>query len=152
MKRTTHCYKKTRRSGATIVEFALLLPVLLAILLGILESGWMTKNYLTLANATRDGARVAAVGQSTAATETRIKNLAKPLSPESPNGSIARQYSADNGATYFDWPADIGTRNGVPGGTLLKITCTARHKPLTGFFGFLTNRDLKVAVTMRREP
>jgi Flp pilus assembly protein TadG len=143
---------RARRSGATIVEFALLVPVLLAILLGILESGWMVKNYLTLANATRDGARGAAVGQSTTATQTRIQNLAQPLSLVSPNGSIVYEYSTDNGSTYVPWPADSNNKNSDPTGKLLRITTTTKHQPLTGFFGFLTNRQLRVSVTMRREP
>ena len=73
MKRTTHCYKKTRRSGATVVEFALLLPVLLTILLGILEFGWLITKTYTVGNATREGARSAALGKTTAETKARVK-------------------------------------------------------------------------------
>ena len=144
---------RTRRRGATIVEFAYLLPVLLAILLGILESGWMVKNYLTLANATRDGARAAAVGRSTSGVETRIINLAKPLTVVSPNGNIVREYSIDDGVTYYAWPGDSAAgNNGVPAGRLLRITCTAKHRSLTGFFGPLASPTLKIVVAMRREP
>ena len=39
---------RSRRRGATVVEFALLAPVLLGMLLGIMEFGWLVKNYLTI--------------------------------------------------------------------------------------------------------
>ena len=135
-----------------IVEFALLVPVLLAMLLGILESGWMVKNYLTLANATRDGARLAAVGSTTTATQTRITNSGAPLTFVSPNGDIVLEYSVNNDTTYTSWPADVGTKNGVPPGKMLRVTSTSKHQSLTKFFPFLNNRTLKVIVAMRREP
>ncbi len=39
-----------RRRGSTLVEFALIVPVLLAKLMGIIEFGWLVKNNLTIAN------------------------------------------------------------------------------------------------------
>ena len=43
-----------------MVEFALIVPVLLALLLGIMEFGWLAKNRLQLANAVRPASRRAA--------------------------------------------------------------------------------------------
>lgn len=50
-----------REKGQSLVEFALLLPILVVIVFGIIEFGqlWMTVNILT--GAAREGARVAAV-------------------------------------------------------------------------------------------
>lgn len=45
----------------TLVEFALLAPVALILLLGIVVSGIVAMNYVQLHNAVRDGARAAAV-------------------------------------------------------------------------------------------
>ena len=148
-----HCIRtrSRHRNGATIVEFALVLPVLLALLIGIIEFGWMIKNHLTIANATREGARAAAVGKSTSEIQSRISAMAAPLPVTSPNGSILMQYSADSGTTYMAWPADYNNQNGVLSGNLVKITVTTRHRPLTGFFPFLNNRNIQVNVTMRRE-
>lgn len=140
-----------RRSGATIVEFALVIPILLGILLGVVEFGWLVKTQLTLANATREGARAAAVGKSTSEIQTRIASAAAPLSLTSPDGSITMQYSVDNGTTFLAWPADYNGRNGVFAGNQIKITVTYKHRSLTGFFPFLRNYTHPVAVTMRRE-
>jgi Flp pilus assembly protein TadG len=47
--------------GQSVVEFAFVLPLLLAILLGIIQFGIAFNHYLTLTDATRVGARKAAV-------------------------------------------------------------------------------------------
>lgn len=151
MKRNRQGTQTRRRSGSTIVEFALIVPVLLTILIGIMEFGWLVKNQLTLANGTREGARAASIGKTTSEIQTRIANSVTPLSVVSPNGSILMQQSADNGATFIAWPVDFNNRNGVTQGKLIKITVTTRHSSLTGFFPFLRNRDIRVFVTMRRE-
>lgn len=143
---------RQRRRGSNLVEFALLLPVLLAIVIGIMEFGWMEKNYLQVANATREGARAAALGKSTSDIQGRITNQCAPISVASPDGSITMSYSSDGGTTYNAWPADFNGKNGVTAGQLVKITTTTKFKPLTGFFPFFKNRNLTAIVIMRREP
>jgi Flp pilus assembly protein TadG len=49
--------------GQAITEFALVLPILMAILLGIIQFGIIFNNYITLTDATRAGARKAAVSR-----------------------------------------------------------------------------------------
>ena len=46
-----------------MVEFALVLPVLLLVLLGILKFGLLFNNYITLMDAVRSGARTLALGR-----------------------------------------------------------------------------------------
>lgn len=153
--RPAHCisagtpWGRIRSRGATIVEFALILPLILGILLGILEFGWMIKNYLTLANATREGARIASVGRTIAETKSRITGIGSPLVFD-PNTGILLEYSANEGATYFPWPSDINGRNGVDPGKLIRVTCTTQNRSLTG--ALPVNRNLRVSVVIRREP
>ena len=52
-----------RPRGQALVEFALVFPVLILILLGIFEVGRAVFAYNTIGNAAREGARVAAVNQ-----------------------------------------------------------------------------------------
>ena len=52
---------KRRESGQSIVEFALVLPILLALLCGIIDFGWLYYNQITLNNAAREGARYAVI-------------------------------------------------------------------------------------------
>lgn len=49
--------------GQTMVEFALVLPILLVLLLGIFQFGVAFNNYITLTDAVRAGARKAAVSR-----------------------------------------------------------------------------------------
>ena len=44
-----------------MVEFALVLPLLLALLCGIVDFGWLYYNQITLNNAAREGARYAVI-------------------------------------------------------------------------------------------
>lgn len=54
--------KKFRREdGQSMVEFALILPIFLLILCGIIDFGWLFYNQLSLNNACREGARYAVV-------------------------------------------------------------------------------------------
>ena len=60
----TKTFDRIRRSeGQTMVELALVLPVLVTMLFGIIQFGIIFNNYVTLTDATRAGARKAAVSR-----------------------------------------------------------------------------------------
>jgi Flp pilus assembly protein TadG len=69
--------------GQAATEFALVLPILAALLLAIAQFGILFNNYITLTDATRTGARKAAisrfVGDSGAAAVTAVKAAATNL-------------------------------------------------------------------------
>ena len=137
-----------------LVEFALVLPVVVLFLLGILESGWLVKNQLTISNAVRDGARYAALGNSSTRVRTRIKNGAAQLNPSLTDAQIVLERATDTVAAnpiYYSWPADTSDKNGVPAGNLIRVRVTYPHRSLTGFFPFLNRRPINVTVTMLRE-
>ena len=140
------------RRGTSIVEFALIVPVVLALLIGILESGWMSKNYLSVANAAREGARSAALGKSTTAVKTRVQNAARPINV--PAANIVLAYSPNNGTNYYA-VGDTGTgdtaQNDAPAGSMVRVNVSITHQSLTRFFPYLNNRTIAVAVVMRRE-
>ncbi len=52
---------RSESRGQGIVEFALVIPIVLALIFGVLELGWLVFNNHTLSNATREGARYAMV-------------------------------------------------------------------------------------------
>jgi Flp pilus assembly protein TadG len=60
-------------SGQALVEFALVLPLLMLIVVGIIDFGFAFNQWNTAQNAAREGARIAAVSNS----EATIKNRAK---------------------------------------------------------------------------
>ena len=76
-----------REDGQAITEFALILPVLVALLLGIIQFGIVFNNYLTITDAARAGARKAAVsrfiGDNGASAKTTAENSAQQLNQAS---------------------------------------------------------------------
>jgi Flp pilus assembly protein TadG len=71
----------SRDRGAAAVEFALLLPVLLLIIFGVIDFGRAINAQITLTQAAREGARLAALGYSTSAVTSRAQSAATGLSP-----------------------------------------------------------------------
>ncbi|MBB1021338.1 pilus assembly protein [Dietzia sp. E1] len=69
----------SRERGATAVEFALVLPLLLLLVLGIIEFGRAYHLQTTLSNAARDGVRVMALENSVSAARSTAKASAQPL-------------------------------------------------------------------------
>jgi len=70
--------------GAAALEFAILLPVLLLIVYGLIEGARVYQARLAISYAAREGARVLAVGtHDTAAARATALSRAYPLSPAS---------------------------------------------------------------------
>ena len=51
-----------KKRGQAMVEFALVLPIFILLLMGIMEFGMLFHQYLVVTSASREGARAAAVG------------------------------------------------------------------------------------------
>ena len=68
--------KPGRESGATLVEYALVAPLLFLLLFAIIEFGIIVLSYNTISNAAREGARYGAVNPSdSAGIEAAARNL-----------------------------------------------------------------------------
>ena len=64
MAQTRSISRRRRRSGEAgveLIEFALVFPLLLLVVLGIVDYGFMFQRFEALTNATREGARVASL-------------------------------------------------------------------------------------------
>jgi len=80
--------RERRENGAVAVEFALLAPVLILLLLGIMEFGRAYNAQITLSSAAREGVRVMAINNSPAAARTAAKNAAAGLQPPLTDANI----------------------------------------------------------------
>ena len=74
--------------GAAAVEFAILLPLLLMLVLGTIEFGRAYNAQITLTNAARDGVRVMAIGNDPAGAKTAAQNAAASVSTTIPSSDI----------------------------------------------------------------
>jgi len=69
----------TGQKGQSIVETALILPIIILILTGIIDFGLMFNNYLVITNASREAARNAAVGATDAEIAIMVSNMTSSL-------------------------------------------------------------------------
>jgi Flp pilus assembly protein TadG len=74
--------------GAAAVEFAILLPLLLMLVLGTIEFGRAYNTQITLTNAARDGVRVMAIANDPAGAKTAAKNAAASVSTTIPTSDV----------------------------------------------------------------
>ena len=118
-------------SGVSVVEFALVLPVLIAILLGIMDYGWVFFTRLTMTNAAREGARVGVTRNAGAASGDAVDAAQDYLD--------AAGLSAAVTATT---PSDADPR----------VIVTVTVDPFVPLVGFVpTPDDMQVTSTMRWE-
>jgi Flp pilus assembly protein TadG len=121
-----------RDRGAAAVEFALLLPVLLLLVFGIIDFGRALNAQITLTQAAREGARLAALGQPDVVNRTQ--GAASGLSPVTvtvtacPDGAGPGVDASVTTSYAFSFATPIGAIAGMFGGTGLgsPITLTAQ--------------------------
>jgi Flp pilus assembly protein TadG len=113
-----HCPRaRPGEKGAAAVEFAIILPLLLLIIAGIVDFGRAFFTQVVLTNAAREGARAAVVRVSEADVQARTLAAANPLTPTVIPGTC---------------PAT--------GGTFVTVTVTEEFnwiilEPISNFFG-----------------
>jgi Flp pilus assembly protein TadG len=105
-------------NGAALVEFALVLPLLLLILFGIIEFAVIFFNQQMITNASREGARFGIVSQTPRITEAQIRQRVK-------------DYCLNN---LITWASNTGTPSDAD------IDTTAKAAPV------FPNDDLRVTV------
>lgn len=62
------------RRGQSLVEAALVLPLFILVLLGILDFGWLMANQIMVNNGSRDGARYAIVNSDSSSLQTLVES------------------------------------------------------------------------------
>lgn len=79
--------------GQSMVEFAILLPILILIVVGIIEFGFMFSGYLALSNASREAVRTVSLGETDAVAIQRAKDVALTLESTKMNVSISPAFA-----------------------------------------------------------
>lgn len=103
--------------GAAAVEFALVLPVLILLIMGLLEFSRLYNVQISLSNAAREGARTMVLTKDPAQSRTAAIAAAPSVSPAISSGQIVFS------------PATC-----TPGAQM-KVTITYSAALMTGFFG-----------------
>ncbi|MEV5051784.1 TadE/TadG family type IV pilus assembly protein [Arthrobacter sp. LAR12-1-1.1] len=123
---------KASERGAVAVEFAILAPVLIMLLLGIMEFGRAYSAQITLSNAAREGVRVMAINNSataaaTATAKAAAKNAATTLNPVLQDDKIVFTYQATPAATPIPTACAANVQ--------VKVTIDYTLKTMTGIAG-----------------
>ena len=151
---------RLRRAGTTTVELALVAPLLIFLLFGIIEFGLIIKDVIGLNQAAREGVRAAAVGAKPLTVTTRVRSAA----PTIAGADIDTQYEyrAYN-ATTGGWSAWTtlgvqGEDNNAGRGDQIRVSLSYPHRLVTGvmFAGLASDAaertiTLRTAIIMQRE-
>lgn len=70
---------RNENKGQSMVETALVLPIIVLILMGIIDFGFLFNNYLIIDNASREGARTAVIGSTDSVITTTVSNMTSSL-------------------------------------------------------------------------
>lgn len=121
--------------GAVAVEFALILPVLLLLVLGIIEFGFGYHAWDATQNAAREGARVGAVNPSIGEIEDRVRGASDFLDQD--QLTVTVQCAPEGGGSYGSC--------GWTEGDSVRVTVEYGYDyltPLPGFVGFGGQMDM----------
>ena len=128
--------RRTRRSrGQAMVEFTLILPMLLLLILGIYQFGQAYADYIQVTNAARDGGRKALVSRSDASGVADVISTAK------------------NSTWWLDKnQMSVTVSPGQPWTTGQNVTVTVTYPYSINLLGFVVaSGTLKSATTVRME-
>lgn len=140
MQPLSHSPHRKSESGQAVVEFALTLPILLLLLLGIIEFGHGLNSYLTVLSSARDAARLGAQGGATEATLlTLITKETERLPTTLP--SVSENCSTGAGVCI--------TQPTTGGSNAVKVKVCYDHPMVVGFPGFTGPLHMCSQTTMR---
>ncbi len=149
-----------RTKAMATVELAMVLPIVLLLLFGIIEFGLLFKDGLILREAAAVGARAAAVGATPASIEEIIHSNLPTI--DSSAVSITLRYRVWTGDGWGAWTAlgtnEEGTENDAPKGAQIRVRLSYQHPLIAGslFSWLATDQDnntvqLKATAVARRE-
>lgn len=144
--------------GQALLEFALAVPLFLMLILAAIEFGLLINGHMVLANAVREGARAASLGQSVSQVNSRVISMSQRLNVT--GNAITTAFSTDNGTTWTTMTIPVGavggnassTKNPAPTGSLVRVVATVSYRQITNFIPGLNGLPITKTVIMRREP
>jgi Flp pilus assembly protein TadG len=137
-------WTRTRERGAAAVEFALLLPLLVAMLMGMIDFGMAVNAQAIIANAAREGARAASFNVDSTATQNVVLSATSTLLGTAPTVAMTCSTMADLSTT-------INCSSAVAG-NVVKVSVTYRYNWISpGILGLPGYTDMTAISQMRIE-
>ena len=132
---------RRHRAGQALVEFALVIPVFLLLLVGLFDLGRAVFAYNTLTNAAREGARLAIVNQDEPSIIEHAKNASAIVELNVPNVDVDFWQINNDGTPDTSTPCNL-----VANGCLAVVTFEATYQPITPI---ISNIVFKNGVTFK---
>lgn len=136
---------------------ALVIPVLITMLFGMLEFGLILSEQTMLTHAAREGTRVASLGGTTSRILETINACRGPLRTTNLATPVLR-YRTWNGSSWGPWQplTDAGSTNCAQSGDQVSVSLQYTHDLVTGpwlvpLFGGQRQVRLTASICMRRE-
>jgi len=101
--------KTGRENGQALVETALVLPLVLLLLLGVVQFGIILSGEIAVSSAAREGARLAAVGATDAEISVKVQNMLH----NSPLLEAVSVHIEPQGARSFGQPVTVTVEAGT---------------------------------------
>ena len=95
--------KRKSERGAVIVEFAMILPLLVILLIGIMDMSMLLYNKAVITNASREGCRVGIVSQDRTNTAAIDAQITAVVNTYCQNHMVS--FFTNNPVTTVTWPA-----------------------------------------------
>ncbi|NMP24434.1 TadE/TadG family type IV pilus assembly protein [Sulfobacillus harzensis] len=142
--------KLFRKEGQALVEFALVAPLLLILLYGIIQFGLIFYGFITIQQAAKIGVRAASLGESASAVGQAIDNQITGigLNPSSTSASTYAPPSPFTSTNYrLVWDGYVTTVGSTPG---IVVQVDYRYPIAIPFFG-TKNIEIHQSYTMAQE-
>ena len=109
-----------REGGQSAVELALTLPLLLLLICGMIEMGWLASTRLVMDNITREGVRAGIVATSASANTTAVTSRINGMKPSYMTNTLTITISYSNPSSFRDGDITVVTTYNLP--TLTPLT------------------------------
>jgi len=132
--------KFKKETGQSMLELAIILPIFMLIVCGIIDFGWLFYNQLTLNNSAREGARFAVVNTTPTDRITLIQNKVNAVTPAPLKTGMTITITYSNVTTPL--LGDV---------TVTLVTNVRIMTPLLGIFYNNQQKSIDASVTMKVE-
>lgn len=124
------------RRGQALVEFSLVIPIFLLVMISLFDLGRAVFSYNTLTNAAREGARMAIVNQNVPMIIDRAKRQSAMVELNDPAVTVAFYQVDENGRADTSDPCNL-----VAVGCLAVVSFEATYEPITPFISNIVFGD-----------
>jgi len=125
-----------RSSGQALVEFSLIIPLFLLLLVGLFDLGRAVFAYNTLTNAAREGARIAIVNQYKPSIIQHAKNSTAIVELNDPSVQVDFYQTNTDGTADTSRPCAL-----VAVGCLAVVSFEATYQPMTPIISNIVFKD-----------